>query len=292
MSAPLAPPPLPPDAHKGDAGRVLCACGSALYPGAAILVCRAAQRAGAGLVTLGCTDLELARIVPAAAPEAVFLDLWRLAESGEPPIGERDDDVQAIGPGLGWSERTRALVRRLLAGGECARVLDADALNVLEGRVEELREARGALVITPHPGEAKRLLGRSIPRDEAGRIEAARELAERAGGICVLKGRGTVVTDGERVAVNETGNPGMATAGAGDVLVGIAAAYLARTRGAVAFDAFEAARAAVWVHGRAGDLAAAELGEAAVVASSLVDFLPAAQRELVEVARRAGQVDR
>jgi NAD(P)H-hydrate epimerase len=279
-------PPLAPDAHKGDAGRVLCVCGSAMYPGAAILVCRAAQRAGAGLVTLGCAEPELARVVPPAAPEAIYLDLS--APGALDGLADRDDDVFAAGPGLGWSERTRELVAKLVAAGERARVFDADALNVLEGRPEELRAARGPLVLTPHPGEASRLLGRRVPREEAGRIDAARELATRAGGVCVLKGHGTIVTDGERVAVNDTGNPGMATAGAGDALVGITAAYLARARHArdAGFDAFEAARAAVWVHGRAGDLAAAELGEAAVVASSLIDHLPVAQREAD--ARREG----
>lgn len=279
-------PPLAPDAHKGDAGRVLAICGSEWYPGAAILVARAAQRAGAGLVTLGCVDAKLAQIVPAAAPEAVYLDLREASDAPELELQGRSDDVRAMGPGLGWSGRTRALVRGLLRDdyeGGC--VLDADALNVLEGELELVATARGPVILTPHPGEAARLLGvESIPRDEAGRGETAREIARRARAVCCLKGRRTVVTDGERVHVNATGNAGMASAGMGDVLTGIAAAYLARAvrAGRADFGAFEAAVLAVHVHGAAGDLAAAELGRSATVASSLIERLGAAQRELTE----------
>jgi NAD(P)H-hydrate epimerase len=136
-------------------------------------------------------------------------------------------------------------------------------------------------VLTPHPGEAARLLGREIPSDADGRIEAALEISRRSGGIACLKGHATVVADadGERVHVNTTGNPGMATAGAGDVLSGILVAYLAASvsRGDARWTAFDAAVAAVHVHGLSGDIAAERLGRRGLIASDLVEHLPLAQ---------------
>lgn len=287
MSAATLPPRLARDAHKGDAGRLLCLCGSAAYPGAAILVARAAQRAGAGLVTVGCLDAGLSAVIAGAAPEAVNLDLSAtvdlVANRLPRELARRHDHARVVGPGLGATQRTRVLVRTLLAeeSSRAPMVLDADALNVVAGELELLRGARVPLVLTPHPGEAARLLELdALPRDDEGRAECARELARRTGAVCCLKGHATIVTDGERLVRNTTGNPGMATAGAGDVLAGILGAYLCQVRDAGSYDAFDAAVCAVHVHGRAGDLAAAELGERALVASDLVRFLPAAQREL------------
>lgn len=278
---PPGPPELSGDAHKGDAGRVLVIAGTVTMPGAAILVVRAAQRAGAGLVSLGCLDREMLGVVPGAAPEAVLVDLsdYPVHRRLDEVLAERADDARAVGPGLARGARARRLVRDLLdddfAG---ATALDADGLNVLAGEPELLARAAGAVVVTPHPLEAARLLGREVPRDREGRVAAARELAERSGAVCVLKGAGTVVTDGDTVFVNDTGNPGMATGGAGDVLTGILAAYLAPCRRDDRWRPLDAAVAAVWVHGHAGDLAAAELGRRALVASDLVAWLPAAQR--------------
>jgi NAD(P)H-hydrate epimerase len=264
----LAPlPGLAVDAHKGDAGRVLSCCGSRTMPGAAVLAARAAQRAGAGLVVACCLDPELLAILPVGAPEAVLVDgAGSLAESVRA-------DARLAGPGLGATERTRELVSKLLRDASSPLALDADALNVLDGEPERLADTGAPLVLTPHPGEAARLLGRDVPRDAEGRLAAARELAERAGVIVCLKGHATVVTDGARDYVNDTGNPGMATAGSGDVLAGMLAAYLATCD-----DAFTAAAHAVRLHGLAGDLAAAERGERAVIASDLIEHLGRAQR--------------
>jgi NAD(P)H-hydrate epimerase len=289
------PPPLPalsPDAHKGDAGRALCVAGSRTMPGAAILVARAAQRAGAGLVSAACLDPGLLHVLPLAAPEAVLVEAYaahlreHAGDLGE-LLDPRGSHARLLGPGIGDDERARFLVRGLVASAAgVPLVLDADALNALDGEPERLRAARGPVVITPHPGEAGRLLGAPVPRDDAGRAEAARALARRSGAVVCLKGRGTVVTDGERVAVNATGNPGMATAGAGDVLAGMLVAYLARAQAALgelgAERVLDVARLAVHVHGLAGDRAAAELGRSGVVASDLVDRIPAAQRTLEE----------
>lgn len=279
------PPPLPGDAHKGDAGRVLLLAGSETMPGAAVLAARAAQRAGAGLVGVGFAGTSVLRAVPVAAPEAVLVDLRDEPVASLHGVGLRErlerfaPGAVLLGPGLGTGAWTRELLELVLDAFDVPLLVDADGLNVLAGEPERLRGARGPVVTTPHPGEARRLLGRAVPRDADGRRDAARELAERTGGVVCLKGRGTVVAapDG-RLAVNATGNPGMATAGAGDVLAGLLAAWLARTDDD--WTPFDAARVAVHAHGLAGDLAAARLGPRAVVASDLIDELGAAQRRL------------
>jgi len=284
--APALLPKLAAGAHKGDAGRLLCLCGSPTMPGAAQLVVRAAQRAGCGLVILGVFQRELIATVAPASPETVYLDLSRSRDlyAGRLPdeIVHHRHDARLAGPGLGQGGHTRELVRRLVGDAFSGPlVLDADALNVVAGSPEALAEYAAPLILTPHPGEAERLLERSIPTHEDGRVACAAELARLARGICVLKGARTVVSDGERHWVNATGNPGLATAGTGDVLAGILGAYLAAAvqRGAGTFGPFDAACAAVWVHGLAGDLAARELGQTAVVASDLVAWLGRAQRE-------------
>jgi len=290
MSEPLPalPPPLASDAHKGEAGTVLALTGCETMPGAALLAARAAQRGGAGLVVQGCLDANLLLVVPLAAPEAVLLDLTecfdragRVLADPRARLTARAPTAVLLGPGLGNDARTRALVALGLELFQVPLVLDADALNALAGEPERLRTARAPLVLTPHPGEAGRLLGRSVGRDPRARAEAACELAQRSGALVCLKGAGTlVVAPGGEPWRNPSGNPGLATAGAGDVLAGLLAAYLARCGpGAPGWTPLDAARAAVFVHGRAGDLAAARLGVRALVASDLVAELAAAQRE-------------
>lgn len=282
---PRPAPALPDYAHKGMAGRVLAVCGSETMSGAAILVLTAAQRSGAGLVTLACFHRELLNVLPAAIPEAVYLDISRsrdlMARRLPAQLTGRADDVRVVGPGLGVSGRTNELVRRLICddfGGPL--LLDADALNVIGDAPEVLGQFEGPLVITPHPGEAARLLGcASISPEQDERRDVALQIAQRSGAIVCLKGAHTVITDGQRVEINETGNPGMATAGSGDVLCGVMAAYLASTVQQPSDDwtAFDAVRSAVHVHGLAGDLAAAKLGRRGMIASDIVRFLPEAQ---------------
>jgi hydroxyethylthiazole kinase-like uncharacterized protein yjeF len=285
---PIPPPDLEACAHKGQAGRLLCLCGSVAMPGAAQLVLRSAQRAGAGLVTLAVFQPEVIKSVSPGAPEATFLDLSRskalFAERLPKEIDAHLHDVRVAGPGLGTGGSTRALTAALVNSDfKGPLVLDADALTVSATEPADLTACQGPLVITPHPGEATRLLGRPVPQDDAGREEVAKELAATTGSICVLKGAGTVISDGEVVFRNGTGNAGMATAGSGDVLAGILAAYLCCcTEG---FTPMDAACAAVFVHGLAGDLACDEKGVRGVVATDLIDFLPAAQKAHLEGAR-------
>ena len=211
---PRLPAPLPDDAHKGLAGRLLCLCGSVGLPGAATLTVRAAHRSGAGLVTLVVFQPEVVACVAPASPETVYLDVSRSQDlyAGRIPreIAEHHHDVRVVGPGLSRSGRTRELVRRLVESGfEGPTLLDADALTVLAGAPELLNQARGPVVLTPHPGEARSLLERDIPSDPEGRAEAALELARCSGSIVVLKGKGSIVTDGQRLYRCERGNPGM-----------------------------------------------------------------------------------
>jgi NAD(P)H-hydrate epimerase len=283
-------PALPPDSHKGTRGRVLCVAGSRTMPGASVLVARAAQRAGAGLVCMGALDRELLLVLPGAAPEAVLVDLAaEFPDTGAAGPGAaralwaRDPHARLVGPGIGDDARARSVLRAALEEPRRPLVIDADGLNALEGEPERLAARHGdAVVITPHAGEAERLSGRPVPVDDPGRGELAAELARRAGAICVLKGPHTVVSDGERTWRSYTGNWGMATAGSGDVLAGVLVAYLALVDRpfAPSFEAWDAVRLAVHVHGLAGDLAARERGPRALIASDLVASLALAQREL------------
>jgi len=180
-----------------------------------------------------------------------------------------EQNVLAMGPGLGQTLGVKSVVRAVLVAIQIPVVLDADALNVLApDAAEALRKARVPLIIMPHPGEAARLLGTSAKDVQTDRQGAAMRLVG-LGTVAVLKGAGTVVCDGRRIYVNETGNPGMATAGSGDVLTGLTAALIAS-----GIAPFDAAVLAVWVHGRAGDLAAERMGVLGLTALDILGCLP------------------
>ena len=267
-----------PTAHKNDFGHVLAVAGSPGKSGAAALLVDAALRAGAGLVTLAARSEVLQAALP-GVPEAMGVAL-----PGSGPLGMADlpalraaakgKTAVAVGPGIPRGPETAQLVAELLASLDagCASVLDADALNALSEhreRISEwLRRAPVRPVLTPHPGEFARLTGEEVERVESDRIESAARAAQRFGACVVLKGARTVVADPEgTTAVCAHGNPGMATAGAGDVLTGIAAAVLARRSGAGSTG--DRARLAVLLHALAGDLAAQRFGETALVAHDL-----------------------
>jgi NAD(P)H-hydrate epimerase len=269
--------PRPRNAHKNDFGHVLVVAGSPGKSGAAALVCEAALRAGAGLVTLAAR----AEVLPAlnGLPEAMTVAL-----PGEGPLSLRDlpalkqalkgKSALAIGPGIARGPETAQLLGELLAAldGGCASVIDADALNALAEAREQiasiLSRAQVRPLLTPHPGEFSRLTGEDTERVLAERIEAATRAAQRFGACIVLKGSHSVIADPEGTsAVCAAGNPGMAKAGSGDVLTGIAAAVLARRGGTGGTS--ERARLAVFLHAFAGDLAAAEQSESALVATDL-----------------------
>lgn len=288
------PPALPPrarDSHKGDYGRILVIGGSVGMAGAAGLAGMAALRSGAGLVKLA-VPASCLPIVAAYEPSYMTVPLaedsaGRLSSGARERIGELVEEATtvAVGPGLGRSAALTELVAWLFQTAPRPLVVDADALNALaaspsvgSGWASGAGWRAGPRVLTPHPGEFRRLWGGSAEsREEQERQAIA--LANRTGAVIVLKGARTLVTDGRQAYRNITGNPGMATGGSGDVLTGITAALLAQPL-AVAADShpFGAACLATYWHGLAGDHAAARLGEVSLIASDLLRFLPTAIR--------------
>lgn len=269
-----------PAGHKGTYGKVLLVAGSRGMSGAASMCGRAALRGGAGLVQVA-SPADAQPVVAAAYPAYTTIPIRQHADGspGDGTVAElvelaRGADVLAVGPGLGREPGTVSFVRSLLAGSEKAVVLDADGLYALSPFAEEFRRS-APFVLTPHPGEFARLTGQPAPQGEGARREQAVGFARRFGCVLLLKGSGTLVSDGSRLYRNTSGNPGMASGGSGDVLTGVIAALAGQGLGA-----FDAAVLGAWVHGRAGDLAAAELGMTALTATDLLDYLPAAFREL------------
>jgi ADP-dependent NAD(P)H-hydrate dehydratase len=265
------------DSHKGDFGRVLVIAGSRGMSGAAILCASAALRGGAGLVRLA-VPAGIQAIVATANPCYTTAalpcdDTGRITDAAEVELIDlvRDNDVAAAGPGLGQSHCITAVVLALLKIAAGPIVLDADAVNALHGHLDQLTTATGPLVLTPHPGEFARLLGTTTAAVQARRQELAVRFAAERRVVLVLKGHGTLVTDGRRLYRNTTGNPGMATGGTGDVLTGLIAALLGQ-----GLKPFEAAQLGVYLHGLAGDLGRNVLGEVSLTAADLLDYVPRA----------------
>jgi NAD(P)H-hydrate epimerase len=279
--------PRPAEANKGNFGRALVVSGSRGMSGAAVLCGTGALRGGAGLVRVAL-PAGIVPLVAAANPCYMTAPLaedahGRLAAVARADLLEqvRWATVAAIGPGLGQGPELTTLLEEVLRHAEVPLVLDADALNNLAGNRDALRHCRGPLVLTPHPGEFARLEGSDIPAVQAARCERAARFAADNGVVVVLKGHRTVVTDGRRLYVNTTGNPGMATGGTGDVLAGLTAALLAQ-----GLEAFAAAQLAVYLHGLAGDLARDAVGEVSLLATDLLDFLPRAFQAHAAAGRR------
>lgn len=265
------------ESNKGDFGKLLVVAGSRGMSGAAILCASAALRGGAGLVK-AATPVDVLTAVAAGNPcymtvplacdeqgrvsAAAAAELVHLAEG---------HDVLAVGPGLGRSPDVHKVVHQLLEKTRVSMVLDADGLNAMEGQTNRLQGRPAPLILTPHPGEFARLLGRDVATVQANRVDHARRFAFDHQLILVLKGNGTIVTDGRRIYVNDTGNPGMATGGTGDVLTGLIAALLGQ-----GMEPFTAAQLGVYLHGLAGDLARDAVGEVSMIASDLLIYLPEA----------------
>jgi len=271
-------PPADGDTHKGTRGHVLVIAGSEGKSGAALLSAWGALRAGAGLVSIAA-DPETRRVLEHKVVEVMTLRLEPAELLASAFAAAEGKAAAALGPGLGLSAERRALARSLAVELPIPCVLDADALTALEGDLAPLRAARGARVLTPHPGEAARLLGQSSAAIQGDRYEAARELAERSQQVVVLKGARTVLAapDG-RMRVCAAGTPALGVAGTGDVLSGALAALLAR------LPAFEAAWAAVQLHARAGELAARS--DRGLLASEVATALPGALTALRAAASR------
>jgi NAD(P)H-hydrate epimerase len=277
-NAPL--PKLPPRAagsHKGDYGRALLVGGSRGMPGAIALAGRATLRSGAGLVTLAvpdCCQDVVASFEPSYMTHGLPTHSGCVAASAIDEVLELADKatVVALGPGLGRSSVLNQAVAALYRNIKKPMVVDADALFALAASIEVLAQPGGPRVLTPHPGEFKRLTKSETA--ESDRAEAAAALASRDATrqtIVLLKGHRTVITDGVRFSLNNTGNPGMATGGTGDVLTGVITGLLGQN-----MPPFDAARLGAYVHGTAGDMAADAFGEVSLIASDLIDLLPMA----------------
>jgi ADP-dependent NAD(P)H-hydrate dehydratase len=272
-------PPRRPDAHKGDFGRALLIGGSRGMAGAIALAGKSCLRSGAGLVKLAVPECILDTV---AAFEPSYMTTPLACDSAGCLFAQARDQLQplidaatciAVGPGLARSAELTNLVRGLYTSVSQPMVIDADGLNALAAAADGLAKPAGPRILTPHPGEFARLAktpGDAKPtRDE--QVNQAQQLAAAHGIVILLKGHRTIVTDGSRLAENTTGNPGMATGGTGDVLTGIITALVCQ-----GLSPFDAAVLGAHIHGLAGDLAAADLGQVALIASDLIDYLPRA----------------
>jgi NAD(P)H-hydrate epimerase len=272
--------PRDPESHKGSFGHVVLVAGSRGLAGAAALAARGALRAGAGLVTAALPDAIAPPFLP-GLPEAMLLPYPDATPEAAALIGGRlsRSGALAVGPGLSRSGASLSLVRELCALAGPPLVLDADALHALAGAgPPAISWRRLPAVLTPHPGELASLVGSSVAAIQADRVAAARDCAARFNAVVVLKGARTVVAPPDGPAwVNPTGNPGLAAGGMGDVLTGVIAAHLARGMAPLV-----AALLGVYLHGLAGDLAAAATGPWGILASEVADLIPAAVRSLRE----------
>lgn len=275
--------PLDPTAGKEQRGRVLVVGGSLRYPGAIVLAARSAARCGAGVVTVA-TARSVVEAIAGSDPNLTFFALAE-AQPGvvatasaaqlTTVLGEKVKGM-VVGPGLAHAAGTDEFVAALLRNARgTPTIVDADGLNALARTDDWTKLLPSKCVLTPHDGEAARLAGRVVPAG-SGRIAFAERHAREWGAIVILKGAVTVVTDGKRTFVHDLPNPTLGVGGSGDVLGGAVAAFLARGLAPLA-----AASAAVWVHGRAGTLLAAEIGESGALASDIVDALPRALREIL-----------
>lgn len=257
-------------AHKGNFGRILLLCGSRGYTGAAYLAAMGALRTGAGLTYLGVPE-SIYAIEAVKLNEPIVFPLpdddGKLAVSAAEEIKGLLPKMDAvlIGPGLGQSKGTLAALKVVLRDFQGAVVVDADGINLLAQHKYLLRGRTAPTVLTPHEGEFARIAG-GVATD---RQTAAEQLALELGAVVVLKGHGTIITDGTVTYRNPTGNPGMAVGGSGDVLAGMVVSLLGQ-----GIDPVEAAAAGVWLHGAAGDVCAEELGQYAMLPTDILEELP------------------
>lgn len=273
-------PTRPADSHKGSFGQILLVAGSLGMTGAALMAAKSCLRSGAGLAVVAtCKSL-----LPHLPGEELIYRGLKETEAGTISPDAMSDiehemeraEVMVIGPGLSSNEETIQFVQELIKKVRCSCVIDADGLNALSQNPKVLAEAEGGFIFTPHPKELSRLMGKTVKEIQSDRIRSAQEAAKRFGATIVLKGAHTVVaTPDDDVFIVPTGNSGMATAGSGDVLSGIIAGLLAQ-----GMNRTWAAVAGAYIHGAAGDIASAELGEDGMIASDLMDCVPIVMKML------------
>ena len=265
------------NSHKGNYGQLLILAGSAKFSGAALLCAQAAMRSGAGLVTLGIPkSINLAVIknktkevmtLPLPETKNSTLDLKAFAKIN---LFLKKTDLLIIGPGLGENRSTYALIRKVIQNALVPMVIDADALNALNQHLRILKKHHGQIILTPHENEMAKLFNVSLSFVKKNRKLIAKKCAKYYNSIIILKGHHSIVTNGSsQCYINQTGNPGMATAGSGDVLSGILGAFLAQ-----GLDAFKAAKFATYIHGLAGDIGAKDKTQMGLIASDIIERIP------------------
>ena len=276
-------PPRRNNSQKGDYGRLLIIAGSLGMSGAAYMASEAALKSGAGLITLACCE-TISEALEVKTTEVMTLPVddtdGHIAYSAVTQILPQLDRAGAvlIGPGLGRSTDAAEVVRAVLKGSRVPVIVDADAINAVAKNKTLLSECACDLIFTPHAMEMSRLTGLDVSYIEENRIQVSREFAEENGAVLLLKGHHTVVTDRSLTQyINITGNPGLASGGSGDVLAGIIAAFAARGAGCA-----EAAAAAAYIHGLAGDIAAAKYGQESMSAANVLECLPEAFCEILK----------
>lgn len=270
------------DAHKGDFGHILAVCGSVGKSGAAALVARSALKAGAGLITVA-TAASAQKILAPQSTEMMTEPLpeterGSLSKKALPFLKElcKGKDLLAIGPGLTTQVETSSVIRALLRETKLPALVDADGINAFEGFSKDLFGKHRDLIVTPHPGEMSRIIGQTAKFVQENRIEVCRNFAITHHCYVVLKGYKTLISDPDgNTFVSPTGNPGLGTAGSGDVLTGMIAGFLVQKIGIL-----PALILAVYLHGLAADLAATDLGEIPLMAGDVIDYIPDALREL------------
>lgn len=272
-------------ANKGDFGRVFILAGSKGLSGASRLAGMGALRSGAGLVTLGVPETIYSITARREEPELMAKPFpstlqgslsFRALRSIQTFL--KNQNVFALGPGLSQNPETQKLIRSLMKTTLLPLVIDADALNALKGHAALLKNISGKAILTPHPGEFQRVFGNKPSSSDADRKKKALLAAKKYGVIVVLKGNRTVVANpAGQVYVNTTGNPGMATAGMGDVLTGIIASLIGQK-----FSLWDAACFGVYLHGLAGDLAAGKIGKIGLVATDVINYVPFAIQKVLK----------
>ena len=270
-----------PKAHKNQFGHVLVLAGSPAMLGAAALCSLAAMRTGAGLVTVGIPRSLNTALQKKLSPVVMTWPLPQTASGSLSAAAQTTLEknftkfsVIAVGPGLSQNPGTQRLIRALIARAPIPLVIDADGLNALIGHLPLLQKTSTLKILTPHPGEMARLTGKPTGEREEQRRILARQFAQQHGCILLLKGHRTIIASPDgRTVVNTTGNSGLAKAGSGDVLTGMIAALVAQR-----VEGFAAATWGAYLHGRAADLAVRKIPAAALIASDLLDYIPAALR--------------
>lgn len=269
-------PPIPKDANKGSRGHQLLICGSYRMPGAAVISASSAIRSGSGLVKLITPDTAYP-LVASHLTQPIF-DAMLSNEYGtlsslcaDYIVNSLDwADSIVIGCGLGCNDDTTAIVSAVLKNAKCPILLDADGINSIIQCIDILKEVKAPVVLTPHPGEMSRCVSSTVSYVQDNREDVAKTFAKEYGVTVVLKGSGTVVTDGDRVLINPTGNPSMAMGGTGDMLSGMIGSFIAQ-----GIDVFDSACAGAFIHGECGDLVANRLSIRGATVEDMIDQLGA-----------------